>query len=240
MNQGKIASLCQERVSVQDTIPVRECQVDLITPLRPKMSFHQPVHSLKVWCLTHASVNLRERWSIGPPHYQETQSMADGSIYMWLKLKNRWIKTWNKRLFFHVWSLGSEQEEVQVLQPPTPSAISLDMYPMISLLPYTTVLSDGPLLQSAVELCVMLVSDSLGVSGDTSSVLLSMESSRSSRGGGGAGSAGPGKSLWRESTTPLIWPVASGTPDRPAERTGSERKLFQNLVSCIAVQCCYC
>lgn len=66
------------------------------------------------------------------------------------------------------------------------------------------VLSEGP-LQSAVELCVMLLSDSLGVSGDTSRVLLSMESSRSSRGGGGgAGSAGSGKSLWRESTVPLM------------------------------------
>lgn len=133
MNQGKIASLCQERVSVQDTIPVRERQVDLITPLRPKMSFYQPVYSLKVWWSTHASVHLRERWSIGPPKHQATQSMADGSIYMWLKLKNRRIRTCNKRLFFHVWSLCSEQERVQVLQPPTPSAISLDTYPMISL-----------------------------------------------------------------------------------------------------------
>lgn len=90
-------------------IPVRECQVDWFTPLRPKMSFHQPVHSLKVWWSTHASVNLRERCSIGPPQHQATQSMADGSIYMWLKLKKRRIKTRNKRLFFHVWSLCSEQ-----------------------------------------------------------------------------------------------------------------------------------
>lgn len=50
---------------------------------------------------------------------------------------------------------------------------------------YTTVLSEGLLVQSTLELSVMLFSDSLGVSGDTSRVLLSMESSRSSRGGGG-------------------------------------------------------
>lgn len=61
------------------------------------------------------------------------------------------------------------------------------------------VLSEGP-LQSAVELCVRLLSDSLGVSGDTSRVLLSTESSRSSRGGG----SGSGKSLWRESAALLM------------------------------------
>lgn len=98
---------------------------------------------------------------------------------------------------------------------------------------YTMVLSEGPLLQSVLEPCVMLASDSLGVSGETSKVLLSMESSRSSRGGGGAGSTGSGKSLWRELAAPLMCPVASGTTVRPAERTGSERKLI--LGSCIAV-----
>lgn len=153
--------------------------------------------------------------------------MADGSIYMWLKLKKRRIKTRNKRLFFHVWSLCSEQS-YSLLGLVERS--SLDTYPMT----YTMVLSEGPLLQSALELCVMLASDSLGVSGETSKVLLSMESSRSSRGGGGgAGSAGSGKSLWRELAAPLMCPVASGTTVRPAERTGSERKLI--LGSCIAV-----
>lgn len=111
----------------------------------------------------------------------------------------------------------------RVLHPPTCGKAQSEH------VPYTTVLSEGP-LQSAVELCVMLLSDSLGVSGDTSRVLLSMESSRSSRGGGGgAGSAGSGKSLWRESAAPLMWPVASGTPVRPEERTGSERRANQTF-----------
>lgn len=63
----------------------------------------------------------------------------------------------------------------------------------------------------------MLFSDSLGVSGDTSRVLLSIESSRSSRSGGG-GRACSGYSLWSESAAVLTCPVTRGTGVRPVEK----------------------